>query len=73
MKYGERLLIGTINKNKYVKSVYNHIETNLISNFDLTSSWLIASIGANRYTYDADEGTDKIEATVAFQNKFIGI
>lgn len=73
MKYGERLLIGTINKNKYVKSVYNHIETNLISNFDLTSSWLIASIGANRYTYDADEGADKIEATVAFQNKFIGI
>ena len=73
MRSGERLLIGTVNKSKYIKSIYNHIETNLISRLDLTSSWLAAKIGANRYTYEADEGADNIEATVAFQNKFIGI
>ena len=73
MKAEERLLIGTINKNKYIKSVYNNEETNLISCLDLTSTWLIARIGANRYTYTADNEANNIEAIVSFQNKFVGI
>lgn len=73
MRADEKILIGTINKRKYIKAVYNNAESNLINCLDLTSTWLIARIGANRYTYTADSGDKNIEAIVSFQNKFVGI
>ena len=73
MRQNEKLVVGTINKNKYIKSIYNNVETNIISSLDLTSNWLVARIGANRYTYTADSGAGNIEAVVSFQNKFVGI
>ena len=73
MRPNESILIGTINKKKYVISLYQNIRTNIIGAFDLNSTWLDAKVGTNNYTYEADEGEKFIEASVEFRNKYLGV
>lgn len=73
MMPNEIIYISTIDKNKYVKSIYNNVENNIIGNLDLSSTWLNAMVGVNNYTYSADYGEDKLELSVEFQNKYLGI
>ena len=73
MQPGEAIHIGTIDKMKYVKSIYHDTETNIIGNFDLSSTWLIAKVGVTQFTFAADSGENKLEMSVRFQNKYLGI
>lgn len=73
MKPNESILIGTINKKKYVISLYQNVKTNIINAFDLNSTWLNAKVGTNNYTYTADSGDNHIEASVEFRNKYLGV
>ena len=73
MQPNEVVHIGTIDKQKYIKSTYHDEETNIIGNFDLSSTWLIAKVGVSNFTYAADEGDDKLEISIKFKNKYLGI
>lgn len=73
MKVNEVINICTIDKNKYVQSIYNNQMNNIIGNLDLSSTWLIAKVGVSNFTYTADSNENKLELSIKFKNKYLGI
>ena len=73
MQPNEIINIGTVDKNKYIESIYNNAKSNIIGNLDLSSTWLNAKVGVSNYIYSADSGVNKLEVSIKFKNKYLGI
>ena len=73
MQSNEVIKISTIDKNKYVISIYHDQTTNIIGSLDLSSEWLKANVGVSHFTYVADRGSNYLEVSALFKNKYIGM
>lgn len=73
MMPNEVINICTIDKNKSVISIFNNQISNIIGKLDLSSTWLIAKVGVSNFTYTADSGENKLDVSIKFKNKYLGI
>lgn len=73
MQPNEVIKIGTIDKNKYVISIYHDTTTNIIGSLDLSSEWLKADVGVSHFTFAAVRGSNYLEVSALFKNKYIGM
>ena len=73
MQPNEVINICTIDKNKSVISIFNNQKSNIIGKLDLSSTWLIAKVGVSNFTYTADSGENKLDVSIKFKNKYLGI
>lgn len=73
MQDTDEIVVDTTERNRSVKLIRNHIETNIISAFDLTSKWLQMEVGENIFTYSCESGSNSLEIRVLFTNKYLGV
>lgn len=73
MQPNEVIKISTIDKNKHIISIYHDETTNIIGSLDLSSEWLKANVGVSHFTFAADRGSNYLEVSALFKNKYIGM
>ena len=70
---GDRLIISSIRGDRYVRLIRNGIITNVLNVLERGSDWLVLENGDNIFAFDADEGLQSLEISLAFNNLYEGV
>lgn len=70
---GEKIIINTNIGKKSVTKVSNGIETNIMNQFDLKSTWLQLKKGANYFTYDRSEWDRLFKIKIQYSSNYLGV
>lgn len=70
---GDKIVISSLPREKYVKYYKENEEFNILSAMDKSSDWLTISRGSNLYTYSAESGLSNITLEVLYPILYGGI
>lgn len=70
---GDKIVISSLPRNKYVRYYKENVEFNILSAVDKESDWLMISRGNNLYTYSAESGSNNITLEVSYPILYEGI
>lgn len=76
MVAGEKIIVNTNFGKKKILSVNNGIETDIVNYLDIIGggdTFLQLDIGDNLFRYDADENLNNLEATIYYNNNYLGV
>lgn len=70
---GEKITIDTDFENLSVMSYLNNVETNAFNFIDVDSEFMELEVGDNLFRYNADSGLDRLEVSIYYTPKFLGV
>ncbi|AWZ48325.1 phage tail family protein [Hathewaya limosa] len=73
---GEKIIINTNFGKKKILSINNGIETNIVNYLDIVGggdTFLQLNVGDNLFRYNADENLNNLEATIYYNNNYLGV
>lgn len=76
MTAGEKIIVNTNQGQKKILSISNGVTTDILNLLDLAGggkTFLQLDLEDNLFRYDADEGLDKLEINIYYDNKYLGV
>lgn len=70
---GEKIIVDTDFDSLSVMSYLNNVEKNAFNYIDIDSEFMELDIGDNLFRYDADSGLDRLEVSIYYTPKFLGV
>lgn len=73
MMQGDIIEVSTYSGKKTVKLIRNNVYSNIFNTVDLNSKFLQLRPGDNLFRYEAEFGVDNLEASMIFNNRYVGV
>lgn len=73
MEEGDQIIICTETNNKNVYLIHDGKRTAINEYLDEDSSFIQLQNGSNTLRYDAESGADKMDVSISFRHKFLGV